>query len=382
MLVVISAGVHAKDAGTQSKEKTENVLVTGQTFFLNRVNSIQMSVGKIKSIIPERAIPGGEISIECEGFHTESGGIHSALLDGERCRIIAASSRRVLATLPSSETNGKSSLLLESGGVATAAARINVGRLLAGEMHIVANPAIDPKDDSLIFTRSGSRGQQLSSTLFRLETDGYLDELPVEMMNPTGIAFDSEGEMYVTNRADGQVCRIERGEEAVVYATGLGIATGIAFDKSGVMYVGDRSGTIYKIPEPALPSPFATLEASVAAYHMAFGPDGRLFVTAPGLASHDAVYAIDVDGNVDRYFRGLGRPQGLAFDTKGNLYVAACYQGRHGIVRIADSGETAEMFVAGNNVVGLCFTRSGEMVVATNDSVFSLNVGIYGTLLQ
>jgi sugar lactone lactonase YvrE len=205
--------------------------------------------------------------------------------------------------------------------------------------------------------------------------------MPVEIMNPTGIAFSNAGELYVTNRAEGRVCAIERGEEAVVFATGLGIATGIAFGPDGVMYVGDRSGTIYRIPEPALPEKFATLEASVAAYHLAFGPDGRLIVTAPGLASHDAVYAIDAKGGVEKYFRGLGRPQGLAFDREGNLYVAACYRGKHGIVRIADGGGSAEIFVAGNNVVGLCFTRNGEMVVATNDSVYSLNVGIYGTLV-
>jgi hypothetical protein len=147
------------------------------------------------------------------------------------------------------------------------------------------------------------------------------------------------------------------------------------------MYVGDRSGTIFRVPEPALTEKFATLDPSVAAYHMAFGPDGRLFVTAPGLASHDAIYAIDSKGGVEKYFRGLGRPQGLAFDTDGNLYAAACYKGKHGIVRIADGGDAAEIFVAGNNVVGLCFTRNGEMIVATGDSVYSLNVGIYGTLL-
>ncbi|MEO8573270.1 MAG: gluconolaconase [Pyrinomonadaceae bacterium] len=338
-------------------------------------------MAKIKRIVPQYAIPGGEVSIECEGFRPESGGGHSAYLDGERCRVTAASSRRVLAVLPPAEVNGKSSIHLESGGVETEPARLTVGRLLADEMHIVANPAIDPKDESLIFTRSGSRGQELSPSMFRLETDGYLDEMPVEIMNPTGIAFAPDGDLYVTNRAEGRVCAIERGEEAVVYATSLGIATGIAFDPEGVMYVGDRSGTIYRIPEPAMPEKFATLDPSVAAYHMAFGPDGRLFVTAPGLASHDAVHAVDTKGNVTTYFRGLGRPQGLAFDNEGNLYVAACHRGKHGVVRISEGGESAEILVAGNNIVGLCFTRNGEMVVATNDSVYSINIGIYGTLV-
>ena len=339
------------------------------------------TAGKISKIIPQYAIPGGEVSIECERFHAETAGGNAVYVDGERGRITAASSRRVLAALPEDSGAGRSSLHLESGGVGTKPAKITVGRLLASQMHVVANPAVDPKDNSLVFTRSGSRGQQLSATIYRLETDGYLDELPVEIMNPTGVAFSPKGELFVTNRAEGRVCSIERGEEAVVYATGLGIATGIAFDSDGVMYVGDRSGTIYRIPEPALPEPFAKLEPSVAAYHMAFGPDGRLYVTAPGLASHDAVHVIDQSGKTERYFRGLGRPQGLAFDKDGNLYVAACFQGKHGIVRITEGGKSGEIFVAGNNVVGLCFTRNGEMVVATNDSVYSLNVGIYGTLL-
>ena len=340
-----------------------------------------MSVVEIKSIVPPYAIPGGEVSIECKGFTAQSAGGHEAYLNGEPCRIIAASPRRVLVSVPDLASSGRCSIHLASSGAESQPARITVGRLIAEDMHVVANPAIDPKDESLVFTRSGSRGQQLSKTLYRLEPDGYLDEMPVELLNPTGIAFGPKGELFVTNRAEGQVVRIERGEEAIVYATGLGIATGIAFDKAGVMYVGDRSGTIYRISEPGLATPFATLEASVAAYHMAFGPDDRLYVTSPGLASHDAVYAVDPLGNVERYFRGLGRPQGLAFDKSGNLFVAACYRGKHGIVRIAEGGKTAELFLAGSNVVGLCFTRSGEMVVATNDSIFAVNVGIYGTLL-
>src|SRR5688572_4517244 len=172
--------------------------------------------GKINKIVPEYAIPGGEVSVECEAFRTRSGGEHKAFLDGAQCRIVAASPRRVLVRLAESDVNGKSTLHLVSGQAESAPARITVGRLLTDAMHIVANPAVDPKDDSLVFTRSGTRGQQLSSTMYRLETDGYLDEMPVEIMNPTAIAFGPDGDLYVTNRAEGHACRIDRGEEAVV----------------------------------------------------------------------------------------------------------------------------------------------------------------------
>jgi streptogramin lyase len=161
----------------------------------------------------------------------------------------------------------------------------------------------------------------------------------------------------------------------------LGVATGIAFNENGEMFIGDRGGTIYRVSESGSFDRVATLEPSVAAYHMAFGPDGRLFVSSPGFSSHDAIYAVTPDGGVERYVKGLGRPQGMAFDRDGHLFAAACHAGRHGIVKIHAGTREIEHFVAGGNVVGLCFTRNGEMVVATSDAVFSLNLGIYGTLL-
>ena len=336
----------------------------------------------ITGIDPEYSIPGGEIAVECEGFTVTDLGTFGCYVGGQECRIVAASSQRILAIVPEGIETAYTHLHLESPETSTELTEIVVGERLVEDMHIVANPAVDPHDDSVIVTRSGSRGHQLDHTLYRLEPDGYVDELPAQIMNPTGVAFDPDGELYVTNRAEGEVCRISTGDEVIPYAQNLGIATGIAFDSDGVMYVGDRSGTIYRIPRPSRIETYAVLEPSVAAYHMAFGPDGRLYVTSPGLASSDAVYAIDDGGHVEVYFRGLGRPQGIAFDTDGSLYVAAAYRGRRGIIRISPGAFDAELFVAGMNVVGLCFNRSGDMIVATTESLFSIPAGIQGTLLS
>jgi sugar lactone lactonase YvrE len=336
---------------------------------------------KITGVEPLFAIPGGEIAVSCEEFRLSQDAVDGVYVDGVDCHIVAASTTRVLAVVPTTVTGGKTFVHLESGGAVSNRYEVTIGERLQGNMHIVANPAIDPTDDAIILTRSGGRGQHLPATLFRLEPDGYLDELPDPLLNPTGIAFDREGQMYVTNRAQGEVYAVGRDGSSSIHSTGLGIATGIAFDAKGAMYVGDRSGTIFRIKDFGEPETFAVLEPSVAAYHLAFGPDGRLYVTAPGLASHDAVYAIDKKGDVTTYFRGFGRPQGLAFDNEGNLYVTACYEGRHGIVRIAPGGKTCEHFVAGGNIVGLCFTRKGEMIVATGDSVYSLPCEIEGALL-
>jgi len=337
--------------------------------------------GKILAVEPSFVIAGGEVAVACEGFRAEHGSGHKVFVGGAECKISGASSSRVLVRVPSDAEEGLTRIHFEFNGLRSELFPITVGKLLSDGMHIVANPAVDPSDDALVLTRSGSRGQHLEATLFRLEPDGYLDEMPEAILNPTGIAFDREGQMYVTNRAQGEVYAIGRDGGSSVFATGLGIATGIAFDADGVMHVGDRMGTIWRVYDVGGSEAVATLDASVAAYHLAFGPDDRLYVTAPGLASRDAVWAVDKHGKVSEFFRGFGRPQGLAFDKSGNLYVAACYQGRHGIARITPDGRACEQFVAGDNVVGLCFTRQGEMIVATADSVYSLPCGIQGTLL-
>src|SRR5215213_5656859 len=264
----------------------------------------------------------------------------------------------------------------------SAPVKFTVASKLADDLHLVASPAFDPDDGSLYVTRSGSRGQQFPVTIFRLDVNGTLSDFSGDISNPTGIAFDREGQMFVTSRMDGTVYRVTPFKEAVAFAKNLGVATGLAFDREGRMYVGDRTGTIYRVNGIGEEQSWARLEPSVSAYHLAFGPDDALYVTGPTVSSFEAVTRIDRNGEAGVFYRGLGRPHGLAFDSEGFLYVAASLRGRRGIVRIAPDGSGAEVFVSGVNVVGLAFSAAGDMVVATNEAVYSLPLGIHGTLLN
>ncbi len=194
-------------------------------------------------------------------------------------------------------------------------------------------------------------------------------------MNPTGLAFDAEGQLYVSSRYDGTVYRVNPNGAISTYAEGMGVATGIAFDHGNNLYVGDRSGTIWRIAQDREIFVYATLEPSLAAYHLAFSPDGTLYVAGPTTSSYDAVYAVDSHGTVSVFYRGLGRPQGLAFDAQGNLYVAASLAGKRGIVQITPD-KKASLAVAGQGLVGLAFTRTGGAVLVTTNSVFHLTWGI------
>jgi DNA-binding beta-propeller fold protein YncE len=338
--------------------------------------------GNLLRIDPAAGIPGGEVIVECTDFDTSEPTECAVWFNQERAPIIALGPKRSLAIVPELKRSQAAEIRLESGAARSDALSFTIGKSLASDLHPVANPAFDPDDGSLFVTRSGSRGEQLPVSLFRIDVNGELTEYSGDITNPTGIAFDSNGQMFVSSRLDGTVYRITPFKEAVPFVGNLGIATGIAFDRSGTMYAGDRTGTIYKVNEIGEEKSWAQLEPSVSAYHLAVGPDDALYVTGPTVTSFDSVWRIDQSGKVSAFYKGLGRPQGLAFDERGNLYLAASLRGRRGIVRISSEGQKAEMFVAGMNLVGLAFSSGGEMVVASNDSVYNLPLGIKGILLQ
>jgi sugar lactone lactonase YvrE len=338
--------------------------------------------GRIERIDPAAAIPGGEVVVVCADFDTGRPDTCMCLFDGERGHLVGVSTRCVMALVPENNFGGHVEVVLESEGLRSEPQGFVVGTKLAEDLHPVASPAFDPEDGALFVTRSGSRGQQLPVTLFRINTDGEMQEFSGDITNPTGIAFDPAGQMFVTSRMDGTVYRITPFKEAVAFAPNLGVATGLAFDHEGRMYVGDRTGTIYRVNDIGEEQSWAQLEPSVSAYHLAFGPDDALYVTGPTVSSYESVIRIDERGTPGVFYKGLGRPQGLAFDRAGNLYVAASLHGRRGIVRITPDGSDAELFVAGMNVVGLAFSASGDMVVATGEAVYSLPLGINGTLLS
>ena len=198
-----------------------------------------------------------------------------------------------------------------------------------------------------------------------------------EMMNATALAFDPQGLLYISSRYDGIVYQVTPNGNMSTFVEGMGVATGIAFDAEQNLYVGDRSGTIFKISPDRQIFVFATLEASISAYHLAMGPDGYLYVTGPTTSSFDSVYRISHAGEVESFYRGLGRPQGMAFDEEGRLYVAASISGRKGVVRVTPDRH-ADLFLSGPGIVGLAFTPSRALVIATTNALHRVDVGIKG----
>jgi sugar lactone lactonase YvrE len=334
--------------------------------------------GLIKSAHPRAGVEGGEVIITCEDYNTADYSACRVNFGDQRGRLISASPTRVIAAVPECEVGvSANELKLEEAG-RSFSTPFTLGAKIADNLHPVANPAIDRDDGSIYVTLSGTRGQKVPVSIYKISADDTISPFITDIVNPTGLAFNREGTLYVTSRYDGALYKISPFKEVQTVASDLGVATGVAFDRRGDIYVGDRSGTIFRVNEIGESRPIASLEPSVAAYHLAFGPDGDLYVTGPTVSSFESVMRIDAMGNATRFYTGLGRPQGLAFDTAGNLYVAASLRGHRGVVRITPDGQNAEVVVSGSTLVGLALDEAGNMIVVSTQRVFRVPLGIKG----
>lgn len=331
----------------------------------------------IERIIPRAALPGGEVRIVGRNLRGATLAKPRVLVGGSEASIVISSEDSIIARIP--EVSGSSALRVSNGTGMAESLDLKVGLALAENLHPVANPAVDA-EGNIYATFSGSRGQKVPVSIYKIDSEYQASAFVTDVVNATGIAFNHQGDMFVSSRLEGTVYRVTPNGKVNEYAGGMGIATGIAFDRNGNLYAGDRSGTIFKIDSHRQTFVFATLEPSVSAYHLAFAENGDLFVTGPTLSSNDAVFRIDPHGVVTEYFRGLGRPQGMAFDVAGNLYVAASFRGWRGMVRITPKGE-AEMAVAGQGIVGMAFAPGKTAVVATANAVYYLDLGVEGLAL-
>ncbi len=331
---------------------------------------------RISAVRPLWAVEGGRVWISGSGFSVDPV-LPVVRIGGVPARLAHASTDTLTAIVPPGLDGGRTPVRVESAPGETVF--IDVGAPLATGLHQVDNPVFD-RQGNLYVTFSGSRGQQSPVSLFVVRPDGSREPFVSDLPNPTSMAFDAAGQLYVSSRFDGSVYRVDPQGGVTPFASDLGVACGIAFGPWGDLFVGDRSGSILRVHERGA-TVFASLPPSVAAFHLAFGPDAYLYVTAPSLSATDCVYRISPDGAVERFAEGFGRPQGLAFDAQGRLYVVDALAGESALYRL-DPGnpQRREQLVAGGSLIGLAFDPRGGLVVASSDTAFRLDVPVEGVL--
>jgi sugar lactone lactonase YvrE len=328
----------------------------------------------IEGVAPVAAIPGGEITLHGKGFSAPPQ-LRPVVRFGEaEASVSLASAHKLIVRVPEGATGG--TVQVDTPGHQSTPHPVHIGVQIADNLHPVTNPAVD-FEGNIYATYSGQRGQRVPVSLYKITSNYSVKPFVTSLVNPSGLALDRAGSLFVSCRNDGTIHRVTPEGRSEQWIEGMGIATGLAFDPDGNLYVGDRSGTIFKISPSREIFVFATLEPSVAAFHLAFHPSGDLYVTGPTTSSYDRVLRITQGGEVSVFYRGLGRPQGMAFDREGNLYVAACHSGKRGIVRLTPERK-ADLVLSGSGLVGMAMQPSGRAILATSGALFTLDWDVHG----
>jgi sugar lactone lactonase YvrE len=317
----------------------------------------------LHAVAPSKAVAGARVALIGRGFPVDP--IPDVTIGHAPARVAFASPDRLVVVVPSDCDGGLQEVSV--AGV-RGKASLAVGMPWATGLHQVDNPVFD-RAGNLFVTYSGPRGQEAPVSIFRVTPSGSREPFASGIINATSMTLGPDGQLYVTSRFEGAVYRVAADGSVTQVASDLGVACGLVFDDEGWLYVGDRTGTIFRVREGRA-TPFASLPPSIAAFHLAMGPDGALVATAPTLSSYDVVYRIDRYGTTRSLAMPLGRPQGVAFDTAGRLHVVDALAGHCGVYRLDEVGDAAEMVVSAPALVGIAFGPRGETAVTSNDTAY------------
>jgi sugar lactone lactonase YvrE len=195
----------------------------------------------------------------------------------------------------------------------------------------------------------------------------YLLDGPIisGLVNPSGLAFDSAGNLYVSNSGSGKIGKYNADGTAdnISFITGLTTPVGIAFDSAGKLYVSNfNSGKVGKYKSDGTPLK-SLISGLVNPSGLAFDSAGKLYVSNSGSGK---IGKYNADGTADNisFITGLSNPFDIAFDSSGNLYVANSASNKIGKYN-ADGTADNISFISGlSNPHGIAFDRAGKLYVA------------------
>jgi sugar lactone lactonase YvrE len=157
----------------------------------------------------------------------------------------------------------------------------------------------------------------------RVAPDGRPETLIQGLNEPSGLAFDRYGNLYIANHSqglmgEGTIVRVAGNGDRTRFAVNLTGPTALAFDRMGFLFVASfETNSISMVTEDGVVTTFADNIPQPSA--LLFDTEGDLWVAS---STEGEIYRITPEGRVELMAVGLESPSDMAFDQRGNLIVA------------------------------------------------------------
>jgi len=137
---------------------------------------------------------------------------------------------------------------------------------------------------------------------------------------PRGLATDGSGNVYIANRYNGTIIKVNSRGVGSVVASGITNPRGLAVDQNGTIFVNcGNSGRILTVVN-------GTKSTFLPNYYHVIGlaiNNGTLYFTSAKGGGSNTLYSVSTSGGtVTTVTAGFNRPHGVGVDNSGNVFVA------------------------------------------------------------
>jgi len=273
---------------------------------------------------------GGDWDLEVQTGEIEALPVVSEIVQAEYAHVLA----NIITTVAGNGARGPAG----DGGAATSAQLNNPygiafdssGNLYIADLDNQRIRKVDPSGNITTVAGNGTRGPA---------GDGGA-ATSAQLNNPTNIALDSSGNLYIADEQNNRVRKVDASTGNISTFAGTGTATS----------TGDGSAATS-----------ATLNKPIG---VAFG-GGNLYIAENSGAR---IRKVDPSGIISTVVAsGLNAPGGIAIDNSGNLYIAD--RSNHRIQKVATSGTISTVGVTGLNYPnGVAVDSDGNLYIADRNN--------------
>ncbi len=204
--------------------------------------------------------------------------------------------------------------------------------------------------------------------------------------NAEGPVLLPDGRVVYTDTYRGLLNVWTEGAGESIWAKPGGYPNGATLGDDGYIYVANnggvlgglrsydtKPGSIQRVREGGEPETLATVVDGRALNRpndLAFGPDGRLYFTDPGLWNPEGrdpgyIYVLNPDGTGETYLETRGYPNGIAVQADGSVLWVESFTGR--VVRRSPGGgdDVLHVLQPGHMPDGMAIAENGDIYIAT-----------------